>query len=102
MQQHYKDRKTLHCHRREVHGYRIQESYQRMGKDLSGHSLYTDGKGKEELPGRLFHHSSFTEECEPCGNAVRTGVREWLCQFRGGSYEVGERITDIQEKLKSY
>ena len=102
MQQHYKDRKTLHRHRREVYGYRIQESHQGMGKDLSGHSLYTDGKGKEELPDRLFHHSSFTEECEPCGNAVRTGVREWLCQFRGGSYEVGERITDIQEKLKSY
>ena len=46
-------------------------------------------KRKEELPGRLFHHSSFTEECEPCGNALRTGVREWLCQFRGGSYGVG-------------
>ena len=69
-----------------------------MGKDLSGHSLYTDGKGKEELPGRLFHHSSFTEECEPCCNAVRTGVREWLGQLRG----VRERAADIQEKLKSY
>ena len=97
-----RDRKTLHRHCREVYGYRIQESYQGMGKDLSGHSIYTDDKGKEELPGRLFHHSSFTEECEPCGNTVRAGVREWLCQFRGGSYGVGERVTDIQEKLKSY
>lgn len=70
-----------------------------MGKDLSGHSIYTDGKGKEELPGRLFHHSSFTEECEPCGNAVRTGVREWLCQFRSGSYGVEERVADIQERF---
>ena len=73
-----------------------------MGKDLSGHSIYTDNKRKEELPGRLFHDSSFTVECEHCGNAVRTGVREWLCQFRGNSYGVWERITDIQEKLKSY
>ena len=73
-----------------------------MGKDLSGYSIYTDDKRKEELPGRLFHHSSFTEECEPCCNAVRTGVREWLCQFRGGSYRVREKAADIQEKLKSY
>ena len=28
-----------------------------MGKDLSGHSIYTDNKIKEELPGRLIRLS---------------------------------------------
>lgn len=47
-----------------------------------------------EIRGIGLGRTCFARRAE-CGFLVRTGVREWLCQFRGGSYGVWERVADI-------